>query len=92
MNIKEFKKLIKERIYQDEECYGEDAETIEKIQTQLTKLILDNIKEIIEYIKTDCSFCEFQYLTEIICEVISISQNEELVNAYNIIFKYKFVK
>ena len=90
MNKERYKELMKERFYQTEEYDDEYDDELYKIWEELPKVLSEDIKSTIEYIKNDCPFKEFYYLSEVIENVVSETQSEELVNAlYIICNKYK---
>lgn len=85
MNIGQFREVIKKR----EKCHNEWSYGIEQCWQEEIRILAEDIPSTIEYLKHECTADEFSWISEIIEDLASKTQNRELVECY-ISLKDKF--
>ncbi len=78
MDTKKIRNVIQKRSQiNDEWEYG-----VEQCQKDEIAILAENIPATIEYLEKDCTEDEFAWISEIIDELISITQNKDLLACY----------
>ncbi len=82
MKIDVFRDIIKRREYVEEISCGEWAEGIEECWKKEVEILSEDIPSTIDFLNNDCTASEYSWISEVIEELATKTQSEELVDCY----------
>lgn len=87
MKTNEIREVIKERERISVETQDNWGDGIEQCWNKLITIISENINDSIEFILNECAEEEFSWLSEVIDDVIEVTKNKDLLEAYKSLVK-----
>ena len=83
MNVREFREIVKRLEYANEVSQGNWHDEIEKCWKKEIEILSKDIDGTIEFLKNDCTSDEYSWISEIIDDLIEVTQSKELLQCYS---------
>ncbi|MGN1344673.1 MAG: hypothetical protein ACI4U3_08840 [Traorella sp.] len=82
MNVNEFREIIRHLEYVNEISQGNWYDEIEKCWKKEIEILSKDIEGTIEFLKNECTNDEYTWISEIIDDLIEVTQSRELLKCY----------